>query len=165
MIWPDDLISYQTWSISKLISDTKKKHCDQLPRLLDWKCGLKSLQKILRLTHWPSFLSNWDQMGPVLISETSFMNKLCRRFYIRNITALCLPVSDKKNIKVSFFVHMFKLVTTLRSGPKGIIWTNLVEVHSKVLHTKYCHQQFLLFPQNFLSWHFHQIWNCRMVTL
>ena len=41
---------------------------------------------------------------------------------------------------MGFFAPKFKLVTSrgwANFDPRGIIWTNLVEVHKEMLHTKY----------------------------
>ena len=59
------------------------------------------------------------------------------------------PVSEKKNFKLIFFVPFFQLVTP-RVGqvltPQDMIWTNLTEVHTKMLTTKF---QRALYPFQF----------------
>ena len=58
-----------------------------------------------------------------------------------NIKALGLKVSDKKIFScfpISAYVkHMTQFWGRAIFGPRGIICTNLVEVHSVMLHTKY----------------------------
>ena len=60
--------------------------------------------------------------GGVLTTETSYEQTLKRstsRCYTPNIKALSLPLSEKKKLKFSFFVPMFKLVTPPGQGQFG----------------------------------------------
>ena len=72
------------------------------------------------------------------------MNKLgrCPQGDAKNQTSklYTFQFQRKRILNMGFFVPMFQLVTP-RVGanlhPRSIIWTNLVEVHQKMLHTKY----------------------------
>ena len=63
-----------------------------------------------------------------------------RWFYIPNIKALGLVVSDKKIFSCFPSLNLWKTCDPWGGtifGPRGIIWTNLVDVHYAMLHTKY----------------------------
>ena len=55
---------------------------------------------------------------------------------IANIKSLRHPVSEKKKLKMGFYVPMFQLVTP-KAGPVLTPGANLVEVLKEMLYTKY----------------------------
>ena len=63
-----------------------------------------------------------------------------RRCHIQNIKSLCLPVSEKKNFE-HWLLCSYVLTCDPRGrasfDPRGIIWTNFVEVHKEMLYNKY----------------------------
>ena len=57
-----------------------------------------------------------------------------------NIEVPCLPASARKNFKVGLlcsYVPSRDHWGGANFDPRGIIWTNLIEVHKEMLHTKY----------------------------
>ena len=81
--------------------------------------------------------------GPVLTPGASFEQtcwRSTRRCHIPNIKAICLQVSEEKIFKV-FLLCSYAQTCDPQGGasfdPRDIIWTNLVEVHYDMLHTKY----------------------------
>ena len=66
--------------------------------------------------------------------------KSTRRCYVQNIKALGLPLSEKKNSKICLLCSYAPTCEPhgrTSPDPRRIIWTNLVEVHKEMLHTKY----------------------------
>ena len=83
--------------------------------------------------------------------------------YIQNIKALGLPLSVKKNSEISLFCSYARTCephSRTSPDPRGIVWTNLVEVLKETLHTKYQGsrpssfrvEELWNFPSLFLCW-------------
>ena len=89
--------------------------------------------------------SNWwpPMIGPVLTPGASYVQTMLRftkRCCILNIKTLHLPVSEKMNFEdelLCSYVPTWDPRDGASFDSRGIIWTNLVEVHQKMLHTKY----------------------------
>ena len=103
--------------------------------------------------------------GPVLTIGASYektWQRSTRRCYIQNIKALSLPVSEKKNYETFVLCSCVQLVIPqgrANFDPRGIIWTNLVEVHKEMLYTKYQSSS----PSSFKEekfWNFHSLFLC-----
>ena len=81
--------------------------------------------------------------GPVLTpgaSNEQTWYEPTGRCYIQNIKALGLPLSEKKNSEICLFCSYARICEPhgrTSPDPRGIILTNLVEVHKEMLHTKY----------------------------
>ena len=66
--------------------------------------------------------------------------KSTRRCYIQNIKALSLPLPEEKNSEICLLCSYARTCEPqgrTSSDPRGIVCTNLVEVHKEILHTKY----------------------------
>ena len=62
------------------------------------------------------------------------------RCYIQNFKTLGLPLSEKKNFEICllcFYAPICDPQSRSSPDPRGITWTNLVEIHNETLHTKY----------------------------
>ena len=83
---------------------------------------------------WPL---GWGQFWP----QGYHMNKLGRGPQANAIYQISkLSVSEKKNFEIFFLCSFFPTCGSQGRpsfDPRGIIWTNLVEVHKKMLHAKY----------------------------
>ena len=116
-----------------------------------WRCYIKNIKALglsvsEKKNYEVFFLCSCIQFvtpraGPVLTLGASY-EQTCstRRCHIPNIKPLCLPVSEKKNFEDGLlcrFVPTSDPRGGASFGPKGIIWTNLVEVKKEMLHTKY----------------------------
>ena len=71
-------------------------------------------------------------------------------FFITDFVCKNLPVSEKKNLDVFLFCSCLNLWPPEQGqfDPEGMIWTNLVEVHKEMLHTKYKSTM----PSSFNDW-------------
>ena len=94
------------------------------------------------------------------------MNKLGRSplggATLQNIKALGFPLSEKKNSEICLFCSYAQTCEPhgrTSPDPRGIIWTNLVEVHKEMLHTKYQGSR----PSSFRVeelWNFRSLFQC-----
>ena len=98
--------------------------------LLECYCVLIPFNLICNMTiFWWKYFSLCDRCGPVASFKQTWWRST-RWFYIPIIKALGLVVSNKKSFHI---FHIYKSKWNIWDeamfGPRGIIWTNLVEVH------------------------------------
>ena len=81
---------------------------------------------------------------------------------MQNIKALGLPLSEKKNSKICLlccYAWTSEPHGRTSPDPRGIVWTNLVEVHKDMLHAKYQGSRLSIFKVEEL-WNFHSLFLC-----
>ena len=90
------------------------------------------------------YSSLWfPETGQILIQRALYEQTWQRstwKCHIPNVKAPCLPVSERKNFEVGLlcsYVPSCDLQGRANFDPRAIIWTNMVEVHKEMLHTKY----------------------------